>query len=52
MTEISIPCPKCKKADLVMQDVESVIGIMTYFGCPKCLAVFYNNGWDLSEVKK
>jgi ssDNA-binding Zn-finger/Zn-ribbon topoisomerase 1 len=50
--EIEIECPKCKKANLIMADVKSVIGTMTYFGCPECSAVFYNNGYDLSEVKK
>ena len=59
MKMIPISCPKCKEADLTMIDVTTKVHdqldsqfTMTYFTCPKCQAMFYNNGWDLSEVKK
>lgn len=46
--ELTIECPKCNKAELVMTE----IFYMSWFGCPKCNAVFYSNGYDLVETKK
>lgn len=44
----SMKCPKCKS-----QAMECIGNIMvTWFRCKFCDTVFYNNGWDLVEMKE
>lgn len=44
----SMKCPKCKSKSM------EIIGniMVTWFRCGFCDTVFYNDGWDLVEVRE